>query len=466
MRKSAPLARWISGCASETRARLLSRCARIGTATAVVLGVLLWPLAAHAHEVPNDVKVHAFVHPAGSSLQLLVRVPMSAMQDVDFPRRGIGFVDLARADAALRTAAQLWLADNIRLYEGDRLLDAPTITAARVSLPSDPFAASYDEALAQLARPRLSDETTLYWGQGMLDVRLDYAIRSSESDFAIEPRLNRLGVRTLVVLRFLPAKGAERAFELHGDPGLVRLDPRWHQAAWRFVVLGFEHILDGTDHLLFIACLVLPLRRLRPLAVIVTAFTLAHSVTLIAAALGCAPSGSWFPPLVETLIAASIVWMALENIIGARIGARWVLAFAFGLVHGFGFSFALSDSLQFAGSHLITSLLAFNVGVELGQLLVLVVLVPLLALLFRLGLPERAGIVIASALVAHTAWHWMTERFDRLRQFPWPTLDAAGAASMLRVALVVVVAAAIAWFGYQGWLAWRERAARNEGEVN
>ena len=71
-----------------------------------------------------------------------------------------------------------------------------------------------------------------------------------------------------------------RAFEFHGDPGLVQLDPRWHQAALRFVKLGFSHILDGTDHLLFLVCLVIPFRRLRSLVAVVTAFTVAHSITL------------------------------------------------------------------------------------------------------------------------------------------------------------------------------------------
>ena len=87
-----------------------------------------------------------------------------------------------------------------------------------------------------------------------------------------------------------------RAFELVGDPGLVRLDPRWHQAALRFVALGFSHILDGTDHLLFLLCLVIPFRRSAPLVLIVTSFTVAHSVTLIASAFGFAPDAQWFPP--------------------------------------------------------------------------------------------------------------------------------------------------------------------------
>ena len=213
----------------------------------------------------------------------------------------------------------------------------------------------------------------------------EYPITSDRSTFSIRPTLGRLGIRVVTTVRYQPPAGAERAFELTGDPGLVRLDPRWHQAAWRFVQLGFSHILDGTDHLLFLFCLVIPFRRFRALAVIVTAFTIAHSMTLIAAASGLVPGALWFPPLIETLIAASILYMALENIAGVneRRSGAGSLAFGFGLVHGFGFSFALRETLQFAGSHLLTSLLAFNLGVELGQLFVLALLVPALTLLFR-----------------------------------------------------------------------------------
>src|SRR4030095_5610955 len=99
---------------------------------------------------------------------------------------------------------------------------------------------------------------------------------------------------------------------------------------------------------LFLFCLVIPLRRLRPLVSVITAFTLAHSITLIGSALGLAPSALWFPPLIEALIALSIVYMAFENIVGARFQRRWIIAFAFGLVHGFGFAFALRESMQFA----------------------------------------------------------------------------------------------------------------------
>ena len=82
----------------------------------------------------------------------------------------------------------------------------------------------------------------------------------------------------------------------------------------------------------------------------------------MASAYNLGPDAGWFPPLVETLIAISIFYMALENIVSPGLRRRWLLAFGFGLVHGFGFSFALRDTMQLAGSHLLTSLLSFNVG--------------------------------------------------------------------------------------------------------
>lgn len=411
-------------------------------ACVAALALPAWPHAARAHDIPNDVKVQAFVKPEGQRLLVLVRVPLGAMNEVDMPLRGPGYIDLARADEALKVAAKLWLADNIAIYEGDRLLPYPGIAEARVSLASDRSFGSWEEALAHLRGPRLAPDADLYWKQQHFDVLLEYPITSDRADFSIHPRFARLALRVLTTLRFLPPGGEERAFEFHGDPGRVHLDPGWHQAALRFVESGFFHILDGSDHLLFIACLVIPFRRLRPLVIIATAFTVAHSITLAATAFGFAPDGLWFPPLVETLIAVTIVFMALENMVGSNAHRRWIIAFAFGLVHGFGFAFALRDTLQFAGSHLVTSLVAFNVGVELGQVAVLAVLVPALNLLFR-GVPERAGILILSGLVLHTGWHWMTDRWSVLSRFPMPALDAAAAAELLRWGMAGIILAGL-----------------------
>jgi hypothetical protein len=428
--------------------------ARLATAVLFALSI-----NAAAHDIPNDVAIQAFFKPQGHQARLLVRVPMKAMRDVVFPERG-PFLDLARIDPLLHDAAQVWISDSIELYEGDRRLPKPVIASTRVSLESDKSFASYEEALAHVTGPPLPNETNVVWNQTMLDVLFEYPIESDRSYFSIHPGFERLGLRVVTALRFLPPSGAVRAFELTDDPGLLRLDPRWYQAAARFVEGGFLHILDGTDHLLFLFCLVIPFRRLRALIPIVTSFTVAHSITLIASAYNFAPDALWFPPLVETLIATSIVYMALENIVGAgTVHRRWIITFGFGLVHGFGFSFALRQTLQFAGSHLLTSLLAFNVGIELGQLLVLLLLVPALELLFRFGVAERMGTIILSALVAHTAWHWLIERGAQLRQFrfEWPELNAALLAGTMRWLMVIVAVAGVAWLVR---MVLRQRAAR------
>jgi hypothetical protein len=273
-----------------------------------------------AHDIPKDVVIQIFVQPEGQRLRVLVRAPLAAMRDVQFPTRGDNFLDIARAEPALRHAASLWLADGIGMYEGRAKLGAPRIEATQVSLPSDRSFTTYEAALAHVTGSGLADDTMLVWNQALMDVLFEYAIRSDRSELSIEPALARLGMNVVTVVRFTTPTGAVRAFELRGDPGIVRLDPRWHQAAIRFVQLGFFHILDGTDHLLFLLCLVLPFRRLRPLVLIVTAFTIAHSTTLIASAFDLAPTGLWFPPLIETLIAASIVFMALENVVNSASG--------------------------------------------------------------------------------------------------------------------------------------------------
>jgi len=422
---------------------------------------LFLPSRAAAHDIPNDVVVQAFVKPQGDRLHLLIRVPLKAMRDINFPERGPGYLDLARVNDVLPGAATLWIADFIELYENDTRLSKPRMVATRISLPSDHSFASYEEAIAHVSGPPLSNDTNVYWDQPMLDVSFEYPIQSEQSRFSIHPGLARLGLRVVTVLRFLPASGGVRAFEFVGDPGIVRLDPRWHQAALRFVDLGFFHILDGTDHLLFLLCLVIPFRRLGVLIPVVTAFTIAHSITLIASAYNLAPNVLWFPPLIETLIAISIVYMALENIAGgSSLQRRWMMAFGFGLVHGFGFSFALRESLQFAGSHLLTSLLSFNVGVELGQLLVLIVLIPVLQLFFRSAVAERMGAIILSALVAHTGWHWMLDRGHVLAQFrfEWPALTAALLASAARWLMVFLLLGGVVWFLQKTFQRWAERA--------
>jgi hypothetical protein len=423
----------------------------ISAIAALLAGVtiLVTPRTLASHEVPTRVTVFMFVKPEGQTLRVLVRAPLQAMRDLELPLRPLGYLDLARVEPATREAAQIWIADYLRIFEEGRAgrLGPPIMVATRISLPSDRAFASYATALAQLNGPPLPLTTDLPWQQAMLDVQLDYPITTATARFSIDPLLAHLGVQTATVLRFLPPDRGERIFEYTGNPGVVRLDPRWHQAVLRFVRAGIAHILDGLDHLLFVFCLVIPFRGLRSLVVLITSFTIAHSITLIAAASGLAPSALWFQPLIEMLIALSIVYMAFENIVGPKLERRWAVAFAFGLVHGFGFAFVLRETMQFAGAHVLTSLLAFNVGVELGQLLVVGIAVPLLTLVFRRLVSERIGTILLSALVAHTGWHWMTARLADLREysFAWPVLDATFALGALRAAMLLLLVGAAAW---------------------
>jgi len=401
-----------------------------------------------ADDVPLRVAVQGFVKPEGNELKLLVRVPMDALGEIDFPKRGVpGSLIFSEADATLRTATEFYVLANLRLYEDGERLQNHEIEAARVSLPSDRSFTSYETALENVLRPRLDDSVDLYWRQGLLDVLVSFPVRSADSRFSVDPRLAGLGIETNTVLRFVLPDGAERAFSYVGNPGLVDLDPSWFQASWRFIVMGFEHILEGTDHLLFLLCLVIPLRDIRALVPVITSFTIAHSITLIGSVFGVVPSVLWFPPLIEMLIALSIVYMAFENIIGFRQENRWLITFGFGLIHGFGFSFLLTESMQFAGGHLLTSLLSFNVGVEFGQLLVLLIVVPVLALVFKHMMPEKIGVIILSALVAHSAWHWMAERWNTLMQYDisLPAFNTQFYSGLTGWGILLMIAIAALW---------------------
>lgn len=429
----------------------------------LVAAMMLLAARVQAHDIPVDAVVRMFVKPQDHVLRVVMRMPLKCITDAEYPRRERDWVDLAKVEPFLRDAATLALLQSLDVYEDGQLLPQPRIASVRMSLESDQSFLAYDTALAHVQGPALPQSETLYWEQGILDVLVEYPIRSERSYFSLHAAFDKLALHEVTTVQFLAPGGIARAYELEGDAGLVHLDPSWLHAAGRFVAMGFRHILEGSDHLLFLLCLVIPFRRVRPLIPIVTAFTVAHSITLIASAYHYAPDVLWFPPLIETLIAVSIFYMALENIVVQRPLHRWIITFCFGLVHGFGFSFGLQHALQFAGSHLLTSLLSFNVGVELGQLLVLCLFVPALTLLFRYVVAERMGIIIVSAIVAHQAWHWMVDRLTVLEQFPWPTVTAAGLRSALGWLTAAVLLAALLWLTSLLVRTWMARSWIREG---
>jgi hypothetical protein len=383
------------------------------------------PVGMLAHDVPADSTLRMFVKPEGERLHVLIRAPMASISDFDWPlHRGSGYLDLARVEPFLRDASTLWIADYLDVYEGATTLSYPTVVSVRLSTEGDTSFTTYQDAMARLSGPPIAEDTNLLSSQGELDVLFDYAIQSDQSRFSLHPKFGRFGLRVLTILRFLRPDGAVRAFEFEGgDPGLVRLDPEWHQTTRTFAARGFWHVLGSSDHLLFLVCLAIPFRRVRELGIIAAAFAAASSITLIASANGMTPSASWFPPLIVTLVAVSILYVTVDNVIGlsgtgrvtaAAFHRRWLAAFGFGLVHGFAFSFAA---------------------------------VPLLTVLFRFVLAERPGTIVLSALAAHTGWHWLTTRTSVLwrYQFVWPELTPAFFADVIRWLMVAVAVAAVWW---------------------
>jgi hydrogenase/urease accessory protein HupE len=172
-----------------------------------------------------------------------------------------------------------------------------------------------------------------------------------------------------------------------------------------FLALGVEHIFTGYDHLLFLVGLLLLGGRFWSLFKIVTAFTVAHSVTLILAALEVVNVP---PRIVEPAIALSIAYVGAENFFLKSTDRRWIIAFAFGLIHGFGFAGILRE-MGLPQRGLVLSLLSFNVGVEAGQLAVVAVVLPVILLIRRQAWQRRA-VYAASLAITGMGLYWFVER--------------------------------------------------------
>jgi hypothetical protein len=259
-----------------------------------------------------------------------------------------------------------------------------------------------------------------------IGVGIEYQAASPIGAFTVESRLFR--ERILFHADFLRVSwNDEEPVQclLDAEAPRLRFEPsaaRRPSVIGQFVRLGLEHILTGYDHLAFLVALIVASRRLRSLLGVVTAFTLAHSLTLGYAALrsvdGRAPLVS--PRLVELAIALSIAYVACDNLIRRAPRAPWGSAFGFGLLHGLGFAGFLGEAL--AGEPLVVSaLFGFNAGVELGQIAVVVAAVILLRLLPRhrqeeageakaIGLAPAWLALSSSAVVALLGLYWFTQR--------------------------------------------------------
>jgi len=207
---------------------------------------------------------------------------------------------------------------------------------------------------------------------------------------------------TLLAERMLDARSSEVAASME------RQVTTWWTTATRFIALGVEHILTGYDHLLFLAGVLVVIRRWRDVIQTITAFTVAHSTTLALAALGLVTVPARF---VEPLIAASIVYVGVENLVRNVDASRWKLTFGFGLVHGLGFATALGDlGVGGPGIAVALPLASFNAGVEIGQVAVALALVPIFTRMSATPASRLRVAFAGSLIVVLAGGYWLVER--------------------------------------------------------
>ena len=324
--------------------------------------------------------------------------------------------------AALRNAPEglaAILAEGLVLETGGEVLEADIgRVRAWPAAEQAPFA-RLDEAESALAGPAFAEDLeATYVGDTVVDAELIYPTAARAGRYtlrsALDPGLPGQDDTANLILDH--AASPPLVFRVRGlmaQP--VEVSHSALEAAWTFTREGVRHILEGTDHVLFVLCLVLGAATLGALAWRVTGFTIGHSVTLTLGFFGYVPTGAWFIPLVETGIALSIVYAAVVSLTAAAHRLTTLVTALLGLLHGLGFSFVLSEILDLDSPNLWQSLLAFNVGIEVGQLLIVLALWPLLMLVGK-RFPKRiAAVRWAAALPCIlVATIWTGERAVQL----------------------------------------------------
>lgn len=327
----------------------------------------------------------------------------------------------ALAHVTTTALARIELVDNKLRYSLSIVLpEIPAESAERIKsaangdrAAAERIAASVREMLSvELGGGRCRTGAVRIGGAGANDARgtieIDFTCDASHGRLEIVEDWSALLGEHYQTLGNIKTSGGERQVTFGETSRKVAIDvDRPVATGWLdFIKLGVEHIITGYDHLLFLAALLATAKGLWPVVRIVTAFTLAHSVTLSLAVLDIVTIPG---RIIEPLIAASIVWVALENLIVREPGRRrWVWAFGFGLVHGFGFASALGE-LGLQGPAIARALVGFNLGIEIGQLVFVAVFMPAMMLVQR---GRGAALIprIASVVVAAVGAYWFVQR--------------------------------------------------------
>ncbi|WP_170533631.1 HupE/UreJ family protein [Ruegeria atlantica] len=401
--------------------------------------LIVFAVASHAHFLLNlNVRVFHVEH-TSDGLRIHLRLPMpyivadktgaigadglpsaapfttNALEDGNV----VHFADTAQLDADPLGLGRIVEAGTIVEVQGQRVAgNVESVAIHRVG--EEPGFATLNEAQnAVFEGSTLSLDLPVYVGDVIVDVAVRYDLKTTPSTYALSNALNPgLPDQEMTANLILDYGSSDplvfRTRGLMEDP--VKISRSSFAGIVTFIWEGVRHILEGIDHVLFVVCLVIGAPELRALLWRVTGFTVGHSVTLSLGFFGYVPSGAWFVPLVETGIALSIIYAAVLAIKREDSGPNanrkvFVVTVLMGLLHGLGFSFVLHEILQVTSPNIWQSLLAFNIGVEVGQVAIVLVTWPLLNSISKFGpTPEftlRVSIAIGCGAVA--SW-WTFER--------------------------------------------------------
>jgi len=273
---------------------------------------------------------------------------------------------------------------------------------------SDHSFQSYAAALAYLKGPRLAADTDLFWNQGFFDAQFEYALTSQESHLWIHANVApELAQRVKLQLEVLSVGSPPRSCEIPGGSGWIPLDPRWYEAAWLFGQAGFVDAF-AIDRLVFLLCLVAPFRRVASLLAVLMVLIAMQALTLTAAGVEAIREIHWLPAVFDVGLAAAVVLLAIGNLGAPRLRRRWIVAAVIGALGGFAVGHLLFHLRQFGGDHSVVSVVSFNLGVAVGEIVGLA-LALLLRWPFTRVLGPSLGLVVLSAIVGHAGWHWMMD---------------------------------------------------------
>jgi hypothetical protein len=429
-----------------------SSLARAMVLTAAVLAQALSPAWIAAHDLTAERVIPAYVRVEPGHVRLLVRVPLDVLGDIGFVarRREIQVQSSDPAVARALASVDAWF---VLAERGTRLSSSGA--RARLTLPSDRSFDSYDSALAHVEQALALSEA-VYLDQGFLDLSLTFRTDAPAPDLSMRLYSSALFPSAVkAAVQYLPIGGAGRSLVATSRAGGIALDPSVADAAWWFLRSGLHHVSTSARYLLLLLCLMASLRTIDRAWPVVVMLSVGRSAAVIGTAFSLASLGRWVVPPVEAAATASLAAVTLAGLVGLELHRRLGVAAFLGLLHGLIFSFALRDELPVADSHRLVAAVAFNVGLELGQLGVAGASIALSALATR-GRQVALLAIAVTALVAHLVWHSAIDQGAALWTSGVGRAEEASALILARwIAGVAVAAAAANWIGRR----WRRRRA-------